>query len=215
MQGNLLCFSFCPLPLVLSLGTTEKSLAPSSLHFAFSYLYTLIRSALSLLFSRLNSPSALGLSSCERCFSPFDIFPVLHWTLQYVRVSLVLDKRSTGHSTPAIASSVLSRGEGSCSSACWQYFASCSPGYHAHSLQQVFDLVSTRTLMSFSDKLLSSWVAPAYIDVWSCSSPGAGLCTSLCWTSWGNVRVCGRWEDTSSSLSLWSQGRFQCQVANK
>jgi len=27
---NLLCFSLCPLPLVLLLGTTEKSLAPSS-----------------------------------------------------------------------------------------------------------------------------------------------------------------------------------------
>jgi len=30
VQTNFLCFSLCPLPLVLSLGTTEKSLAPSS-----------------------------------------------------------------------------------------------------------------------------------------------------------------------------------------
>jgi len=29
-RWNFLCFSLCPLPLVLSLGTTEKSLAPSS-----------------------------------------------------------------------------------------------------------------------------------------------------------------------------------------
>jgi len=29
-RRNFLCFSLCPLPLVLSLGTTEKSLAPSS-----------------------------------------------------------------------------------------------------------------------------------------------------------------------------------------
>ena len=29
-RRNFLCFSVCPLPLVLSLGTTEKSLAPSS-----------------------------------------------------------------------------------------------------------------------------------------------------------------------------------------
>jgi len=29
-RQNFLCFSLCPLPLVLSLGTTEKSLAPSS-----------------------------------------------------------------------------------------------------------------------------------------------------------------------------------------
>ena len=29
-RRNFLCFSLCPLPLVLSLGTTGKSLAPSS-----------------------------------------------------------------------------------------------------------------------------------------------------------------------------------------
>ena len=29
-RRNFLCLSLCPLPLVLSLGTTEKSLAPSS-----------------------------------------------------------------------------------------------------------------------------------------------------------------------------------------
>ena len=34
---NFLCFNLCPLPLVLSLGTTEKSLAPSSLHLPFSW----------------------------------------------------------------------------------------------------------------------------------------------------------------------------------
>ena len=39
-RGNLLWF--CPLPFVLSLGTTEKSLALSSLHPPFRYLYTLI-----------------------------------------------------------------------------------------------------------------------------------------------------------------------------
>jgi len=31
-RRNFMCFSLCPLPLVLSLGTTEKSLAPSSCH---------------------------------------------------------------------------------------------------------------------------------------------------------------------------------------
>ena len=35
---NFLCFSLCPLPLVLSLGTTEKSLAPSSWHPPWRYL---------------------------------------------------------------------------------------------------------------------------------------------------------------------------------
>jgi len=49
LRENLLCFVLCPLPLVLSLDTTEKSLAPSSLHPPFRYLHTLIRSPLSLL----------------------------------------------------------------------------------------------------------------------------------------------------------------------
>ena len=37
-RRNFLCFSLCPLPLVLSLGTTEKSLVPSSWHAPFRYL---------------------------------------------------------------------------------------------------------------------------------------------------------------------------------
>ena len=43
-RANLLCFSLCPLPLVLSLGTTEESLTPSSLHPPSRYLYTLMSS---------------------------------------------------------------------------------------------------------------------------------------------------------------------------
>jgi len=36
---NLLHFSWCPLPLALSLGKTKESLAPSSLHPPFKYSY--------------------------------------------------------------------------------------------------------------------------------------------------------------------------------
>ena len=70
-RGNLLCFSLCPLPFYLSLGTTGKSLAPSSCHSLFRYLHTLIRFPLSLLFARLNSPNSLNL-----CY-----LRALHWTL--------------------------------------------------------------------------------------------------------------------------------------
>jgi len=41
-RQNLLCFSLCLLPLILSLDITEKSPAPTSLHLPFRYLYTLI-----------------------------------------------------------------------------------------------------------------------------------------------------------------------------
>lgn len=54
-RGILLCFSLYPLPIVLSLSTTEKSLNASSSQPPFSYLYTLIRFLLSLLFSKLNT----------------------------------------------------------------------------------------------------------------------------------------------------------------
>ena len=37
-RGNYLCSSLCLLPLVLALGTIEKSLAPSSWHPPFRYL---------------------------------------------------------------------------------------------------------------------------------------------------------------------------------
>ena len=67
----------CPLPLVLSLRTTKQSLAPSSLHPPFRYLYKLVRSPLSFLVSRLNSPSSLSLSSHVRCSTPFIIFVAL------------------------------------------------------------------------------------------------------------------------------------------
>jgi len=46
---NFLCVNLCPLPLVLLLGTTEKSLASSSLHPPLRYLEAFLRSLHSLL----------------------------------------------------------------------------------------------------------------------------------------------------------------------
>ena len=43
-RGNLLCFSLCPLPLILPLDTTGKSLALPTLQHPFRYLSTLVRS---------------------------------------------------------------------------------------------------------------------------------------------------------------------------
>lgn len=60
-------FSWCSLPIVLSLGTTETCLTPCSLHPSFRHLRTLMRSPSKILFSRLKYPSFLSLSSYERC----------------------------------------------------------------------------------------------------------------------------------------------------
>ena len=48
-RWTLLCLSLHPVPLVLLLGTTKKSLTPSSLHPPFRYLSALTRMPLSLL----------------------------------------------------------------------------------------------------------------------------------------------------------------------
>ena len=88
-RWNHLCFSLCPLLLVVSLGTTENILIWWSCHPPFGHLYTFMRSTLSLLFSRLNNPSSLSLSSQKRCSSPL----IILWPftgLQNVYASLML-----------------------------------------------------------------------------------------------------------------------------
>ena len=63
-----LCFSLSPLPLVLSLGTTKKSLALSSLHLSFRYSWTLIRCCQTLFFLQIEQ---------AQLFQPFFIGEVL------------------------------------------------------------------------------------------------------------------------------------------
>lgn len=77
---NFLCCSLCPLRLILSLGTYEKSLAQSSWHPPFRYLYALIRFPLSLLFSSLNRLNSLSIFSFERCSTPLIILVALCWS---------------------------------------------------------------------------------------------------------------------------------------
>lgn len=57
------CCSSCPLPLLLSPGTAEESLAPPSSHPCFSCLYTLIPPELALLQAQrfqLSQPLLIG-----------------------------------------------------------------------------------------------------------------------------------------------------------
>lgn len=87
---NVPSFRAGPLPLVLSLRTTEKNLALSFLFFCpFRYLYKLIRSPPSLPFSRLNSPSCLSLSPLGRCSGPFITLVTFGWSLCSISMSLL------------------------------------------------------------------------------------------------------------------------------
>ena len=60
---NLPSFSLKPLPLVLSLHALVKSPSPALLQAHFRYWKAAVRSPQSLLFSRLNNPNSLNLSS--------------------------------------------------------------------------------------------------------------------------------------------------------
>ena len=104
LKQNFLCFSLCPLPLVLSLGTTGKWLAPFSLHPPFRYVYTQLRSPWALLFSRLNRLCCFSLSLYGRCFSPLTIFVGLCWVCSSMPLFLLYRGTQTGHSTPHVTS---------------------------------------------------------------------------------------------------------------
>lgn len=75
-------------PSVSCHGTNEKSLASSSLHSCFRYLYTLVRFSRAFFFPGWTVP-ALSYSSQEKCCSGFVIFVALSWTLSGVLMSLV------------------------------------------------------------------------------------------------------------------------------
>ena len=62
---NLPCLSLKPFPLVLSLSTLVNSHSPSCLYAPFKYWKATMRPRWSLLFSKLNKPSSLNLSSLE------------------------------------------------------------------------------------------------------------------------------------------------------
>jgi len=63
------CLNLKPFPLVLSLSTLANSYSPSCLYAPFKYRKAAMRSPWSLLFSKLNKPSCLNLSSWEMCSS--------------------------------------------------------------------------------------------------------------------------------------------------
>lgn len=53
----------------------------------------------------------------------------------------------------------------------------------------MFTLLSTRTLRPLSAEIFSSRVPSAWISAWDYSFPGARLCTSPCWISWGSCQT--------------------------
>ena len=87
-RQSLLCFSLCPLPLVLSLGSTEKSLTPSSVHPSCRYLYTLMRYPWVCSSPGWTVPALLACPR-SRCSSPLINFVAFHWALSCMSMSLL------------------------------------------------------------------------------------------------------------------------------
>lgn len=99
--------------------------APLPAHSPLTYLYSFMRSALTLLFSRLNSVSSFHLSSDGRCSRPFAILvePSAGPSAPAPSLSSTGDSK-TAQSTPGVASAAgLSRGQESPPSICWQHFS--------------------------------------------------------------------------------------------
>jgi len=86
---NLPCVSLRPFPLVLSLLILINSCSLFCLYTPFNYWKAVMRSTQSLLFSKLNKPSSLNLSSQEGCSSPLIIIITisLDWSKTSVDLS--------------------------------------------------------------------------------------------------------------------------------
>lgn len=102
---DFLHFSYCPLAFILSLATTENSLAPFSSLSPIMCLNT----------SRLNSPSSLSLFFYMRCSEALTTFTAPHWTCSSTSMSSHNGELRTGLSS--CVSPGLSRGKGSFHSA--------------------------------------------------------------------------------------------------
>lgn len=160
-RGNILCFSLCPLLLVRSLGITEKSLALSSQSLRYSYVLMRPSQASSTPGCTVSALSAFPHRKDTPVPSPFSrpfagLVPVVS------HVSWI-GEPITRYSTPGVALPRLSR-EGWPYLTCWQHFLT-QPRILLVLFEArvhwrfIFSVLSTRTPMSFSAKLLSHWSA--------------------------------------------------------
>ena len=87
-KWNFLYFNLCLLPFLLSLNTTEKSLAPSSLLPEQVFIHMDKIPPIHFCFW-LNSLSSLSLSLYDGCSNPLIIFIALQWTFSSMPMSLL------------------------------------------------------------------------------------------------------------------------------
>lgn len=88
-RWNRLCSNLFPLPLLLSLGATEKSLALSSVRLPFRYLYTLIRFPWGFSFLSWTATSLPTFPHGREGPSPLIIQQFLCWNLSSIPMSVL------------------------------------------------------------------------------------------------------------------------------
>jgi len=126
---NLPSFSLKPRPLALSLPALVKRSLPSFLAGPFRYWKAVIRSSQSLLFSRLNRPNSLSLSSQQSCSSPQIIFAASSGPAPTAPCLSHTEGSRARCRTPGKVSLEQSRGTESPPLTCWPCCWGCSPEY--------------------------------------------------------------------------------------
>lgn len=186
-NGNILCIgNLCPLPVVLSLGSTEKNLALSSLHalIRLSMYNTKFPFESSLLRSK---PFQLSHSFLiRRMIQPFHHFCCLLLdSFQSVHVSLVLGSQELNTELQALNT------EHQCSVEGKDHHSQPADNPFCNAAQNIFHLFCgkgtllddvkpavTRTPSIFSVKLIPSCVTSRIYGAWNCFLSAAGLHTS-------------------------------------
>lgn len=153
----------CPLPLILSLGTTEEHLAPLSLCLPFRYFFTL-RFPTETLFSKLNCPISLSLPP----YVPVSVRGALNWT-QHSSCGPPVLTEEENHFPQSVINALPMADKDPSHLPCSKDTLGADVRLGVHQ-----DPAS-----SFLSSLFPAEQPPAYTGTLDCSSPGAGLHISL------------------------------------
>lgn len=184
-KWNFAYFSFCPLPLVLILGTTEKSLILPCFLPPISYLHTPKRS-FSFFSSGWTVPNVSAFSHRTGVPVTLTSQQSFAWLIQCLCCS---KETRTGQSTLHVASPVPKKGGESSISSYWELSSQNSPGGCLPSSPQVQVAGSWSACPPGQpDPFLESCFPAGHTSTWAgaCGyySLGVGLCFSHQWTSW-------------------------------
>lgn len=170
-RGYQLGLSLSLLPLVLSLGTTDKWCGSAFLT-PFLQIFTYINEISPWAFPTLNRHIFFRFFFIRKMLITFVAFCCTHTSTSPY---FCAQERGTGHSTAGEPSSVLSRG-GLAPLPCWQHSSWCSPDYHhllaARAHVQLGLHQDPQTLLCQAAFQLGG---TQHVQVpWHCSSPTAG-----------------------------------------